>query len=68
MQRIQPTVLIGLSDKAPPHAFTKEVRCCQQQGPSWLRWRPGGWHLLEQMEQHQLRAQVQALLTQLEQC
>lgn len=25
VQRIKPTVLIGLSDKAPPHAFTKEV-------------------------------------------
>lgn len=26
VQAIKPTVLIGLSDKAPPHAFTKEVR------------------------------------------
>ena len=26
VKAIKPTVLIGLSDKAPPHAFSKEVR------------------------------------------
>lgn len=26
VQQVKPTVLIGLSDSAPPHAFTKEVR------------------------------------------
>jgi hypothetical protein len=30
VQQVKPTVLIGLSDSAPPHAFTKEVR-----------WQPG---------------------------